>query len=80
MLAPRPAPERMPGAGRGAFFAAVMPQPDRPDEEPPLRAELFSSDQMAQHGRALAASHRLAPGRAPDRLLDRLAADRKSVV
>ncbi|MCK2089182.1 cyclic beta 1-2 glucan synthetase [Thauera aromatica] len=57
-----------------------MPQPDRPDEEPPLRAELFSSDQMAQHGRALAASHRLAPGRAPDRLLDRLAANEQALV
>ncbi len=76
MLAPRRAPERMPGARRGAFFsAAVMPPPDRADAEPPLRAELFSSDRMAQHGRALAASHRLASGRVPDRLLNRLAAN-----
>ena len=43
------------------------------DEEPPLRSELFSADQMEQHGRRLAAAHRLAPGRAPDRLLTRLA-------
>ena len=55
------------------------------EEEAPLRAELFSTDQMEQHGKALAATHRLAPGRAPDQLLARLAAnekvlDRKSVV
>jgi cyclic beta-1,2-glucan synthetase len=42
-------------------------------DEPPLRAELFSSDQMEQHGKKLADSHRLDPGRAPDRLLTRLA-------
>ena len=34
-------------------------------EEPPLRAELFSREQMAQHGRVLAASHRLSTGAAP---------------
>jgi len=45
------------------------------DEESPLRAELFSTDQMAQHGKALAAAHRLASGRAPDQLLLRLAAN-----
>ena len=43
------------------------------DEEPPLRSELFSADQMERHGRTLAAAHRVASGRAPDRLLDRLA-------
>ena len=42
------------------------------DEEPPLRSELFSADRMEQHGKSLAAAHRLAPGRA-DRLLARLA-------
>jgi hypothetical protein len=41
--------------------------------EPPLRAELFSSDQMEQHGKTLAGQHRLQPGHAPDRLLARLA-------
>ncbi|MCX5886760.1 MAG: cyclic beta 1-2 glucan synthetase, partial [Proteobacteria bacterium] len=41
--------------------------------EPPLRAELFSSDQMKQHGKALAGSHKLSPGHAPDQLLTRLA-------
>lgn len=41
--------------------------------EPPLRAELFSADQMEQHGKTLADSHLLSPGHAPDRLLTRLA-------
>ncbi len=50
------------------------------DDEPPLRAELFSAEQMAQHGKALAASHKLAPGRAPDRLLARLAANESALV
>ncbi|HAR45590.1 MAG TPA: hypothetical protein DCS05_05290, partial [Nitrospiraceae bacterium] len=42
-------------------------------DEPPLRSELFSSDQMEQHGKTLAGLHRLSPGHAPDRLLARLA-------
>jgi len=41
--------------------------------EPPLRSELFSSDQMEQHGKTLAGLHTLLPGHAPDRLLMRLA-------
>ncbi|RPJ33871.1 MAG: hypothetical protein EHM27_17705, partial [Deltaproteobacteria bacterium] len=41
--------------------------------EPPLRSELFSSDQMKQHGKALADSHKLDSGHAPDQLLARLA-------
>ena len=41
--------------------------------EPPLRSELFSSDQMEQHGKTLAASHKLSPDYAPDQLLARLA-------
>jgi cyclic beta-1,2-glucan synthetase len=43
------------------------------DVEPPLREELFSADQMEQHGKTLADSHTLNPGRTPDRLLTRLA-------
>ena len=51
---------------------------DRPvDEEPPLRSELYSADQMERHGRSLAATHRLAPGRARNRLLARLAANER---
>jgi len=41
--------------------------------EPPLRSELFSSDQMEQHGKTLAGLHKLSPGYAPDQLLARLA-------
>jgi hypothetical protein len=41
--------------------------------EPPLRSELFSSDQMEQHGKTLAGRHALSPGHAPDKLLARLA-------
>jgi cellobiose phosphorylase len=51
-----------------------------PGEEAPLRAELYSADQMAQHGKALAASHRLAAGSEPDRLLGRLAANETTLV
>jgi len=42
-------------------------------EEPPLRAELFSADQMEQHGKALAASHSPGAKRTRDLLLARLA-------
>jgi len=43
------------------------------EDERPLRAELFSADQMAQHGKALAGSHQVRLGRHRDRLLGRLA-------
>ena len=33
-------------------------------DEPPLRSELFSSDQMNLHGEALAGAHKLFLGRA----------------
>ena len=42
-------------------------------DEPPLRSELFSADQMEQHGKSLASSHTLTPRRAEDQLLTRLA-------
>jgi cyclic beta-1,2-glucan synthetase len=41
--------------------------------ESPLRAELYSAEQMERHGEALAAAHKLRPGRTPDLLLGRLA-------
>lgn len=41
-------------------------------DEPPLRSELFSSDQMKMHGKALADLHKLSLGRASDRLLARV--------
>ncbi|ANX04201.1 cyclic beta 1-2 glucan synthetase [Immundisolibacter cernigliae] len=45
-----------------------------------MRSELFSADQMAEHGLVLARSHRLGAGRAADRLLDRLAANETVLV
>ncbi|HEV2606781.1 MAG TPA: cyclic beta 1-2 glucan synthetase, partial [Xanthomonadaceae bacterium] len=44
-------------------------------QELPLRAELFSADQMERHGRALARSHKISLGRAPDLLLARLSSN-----
>ncbi|TAN52970.1 MAG: cyclic beta 1-2 glucan synthetase, partial [Rhodospirillales bacterium] len=49
------------------------------DEPPPLRAELFSADQMEQHGKALALSHVLAQSQSPDKLLGRLAGNERSL-
>ena len=40
--------------------------------EPPLRSELFSADEMEQHGRTLADSHKFGLRRGPDHLLARL--------
>ena len=48
--------------------------------EPPLRAELLSADQMEQHGRTLAASHELARRWAPDRLLARLTENERILI
>ena len=42
-------------------------------EEPPLRSELFSADQMEQYGKRLAALHKLTHKRPQDQLLTRLA-------
>jgi len=42
-------------------------------KEPPLRSELFGSDQMRQHGRILANGHALRADHLPDQLLSRLA-------
>ena len=50
------------------------------DEDEPLRAELFSADQMAQHGKRLAAIHVLSDLPLPDRLLGRLASNERVLV
>ena len=42
-------------------------------DAPPLRSELFSTEQMKQYGRTLAGLHKLSPGSAPNQLLARLA-------
>ncbi len=44
-------------------------------DEPPLRSELFSADQMEQRGKRLAAMHKLTQERPQDQLLTRLAAN-----
>lgn len=56
-------------------FRGIGWSPAAGEEEAPLRSELFSADQMEQHGKALAASHTLSPEHAPDQLLARLAAN-----
>lgn len=84
MHTPRPLLKHIIDGGRGALFAAFPALRSRTGEpaeaEPPLRAELFSSEQMVQHGKALAAAHELAPGPRPDRLLTRLAANEHALV
>ncbi len=45
----------------------------RPAQETALRSELFSADQMEQHGRTLGAQHRLSEHSSADLLLKRLA-------
>lgn len=42
------------------------------NEKPPLRAELFSADQMEQQGKGLAAKHKLLTGKTSNYLLKRL--------
>ena len=40
--------------------------------EPPLRAELFSVEQLARHAKALAANHQIVTRQGSNRLLERL--------
>ncbi|HEY5654623.1 MAG TPA: hypothetical protein VIS04_02200, partial [Woeseiaceae bacterium] len=49
-------------------------------DEPPLRLELFSADQMEQHGKRLASSHTLTPRRTEDQLLTRLAENESTLI
>ena len=51
-----------------------------PGEEPLLRSELFSSDQLEQHGKHLAALHKLTLERPRERLLTRLEANEHLLV
>lgn len=53
-------------------FRHQEPSLIRPIDETPLRAELFSNDQLERHAKVIAASHKLASGRARDELLPRL--------
>ena len=63
--------DRIHGRGASASYS---------HEEPPLRSELFSADQLAQHGKSLAATHKLTSTRAPSPLLTRLAANEEILV
>jgi cyclic beta-1,2-glucan synthetase len=62
---------RLPGDGLGRRYDG---------DEPPLRSELFSADQMEQHGKTLAASHQLGPGSPQGRLLKRLAENKAVLI
>ena len=54
------------------FFRKDLAQKNAGDELS-LRSELFTDDQMKQHGKILAGEHQLKPGRPQDNLLARLA-------
>jgi cyclic beta-1,2-glucan synthetase len=49
-------------------------------DEQPVRAELFNVDQLERHAKAFAASHRLATGRVPDKLIPRLEENERMLV
>ncbi len=50
---------------------------EAPPDEPPLRAELFSLEQLEQHAQLVAATHTLSMARRRERLLPRLAENEK---
>jgi cyclic beta-1,2-glucan synthetase len=50
------------------------------DDEPPLRAELFSTEQMNRHAIKLADSHKLSSGRPSALLLTRLAENEEILI
>ncbi len=55
-----------------ARLGGYRPAQEYSGDESPLRSELFSSDQMKQHGKTLASSHELGSVHPPGRLLKRL--------
>jgi len=58
---------------KGAFDAAAL-------DQTPLRAELYSVDQMEQHGRWLAGTHQISKSASHDRLLKRLDDNQTSLI
>ena len=50
------------------------------DEPPPLRGELFNTEQLEQHGKYLASVHKVKTGQAKERLLKRLAGNEKILI
>ena len=63
-----------------ARLRRAAPALQHSDVEEPLRAELFSAEQMERHGNALADSHRLAQARGNDLLLERLAGNEAALI
>ncbi|MHB8535567.1 MAG: GH36-type glycosyl hydrolase domain-containing protein [Sulfuricaulis sp.] len=63
-----------------AHFPGNRSASDYARDEPPLRSELFSADQMEQHGKSLASSHTLTPRQAKDQLLKRLAENERILI
>ncbi len=59
-----------------SWFCNVRRTRQTSDDEQPLRSELFSADQMEQHGAFLARSHEVSTAKRHDRLLARLADNR----
>jgi len=62
------------------WWATLRASGRQADEDEPLRAALFSADQMALHARQLAATHVLSAEPVRDRLLARLAANEAVLV
>src|SRR5690606_27004960 len=62
-------------AARLGLAARNEPTPAADVHEKPLRARLFSAEQMERHGRVLAQAHRLSGHRSADLLLARLSAN-----
>jgi len=63
------------------WWQRIVPASDElDDEDPPLRAELFSAEQIAAHGERLAKTHVLSDTQLPDRLLARLADNERVLV
>ena len=70
----------LPTARRWWQRAPLADADGAPAQDEPLRAELFSADQMALHGRRLAATHVLSGAGLPERLLARLASNERVLV
>src|SRR5438128_5483414 len=63
------------------WWQRIVPDIGAPEpEDLPLRAELYSADQMAAHGERLARIHVLSEAPLPDRLLARLADNERVLI
>ena len=67
-------------AGFGSRLRALVRSAKPIAEEPPLRSELFSADQIERYGKILASRHRLTQQRSRDTLLPRLKANQDTLV